>query len=89
MALSTIASKQANGMKNTMLKTKQLLDYLATHPAATMQFHASNMVLNIHSDASCLSEANAHSRACGHFFKVERGIFHHMCNFAFCGCIRR
>jgi hypothetical protein len=33
-----------------------------------VQFHASDMVLNIHSDASYLSEANAHSRACGHFF---------------------
>jgi hypothetical protein len=26
------------------------------------------MILNIHSDASYLSEANAHSRACGHLF---------------------
>jgi hypothetical protein len=68
VALSTIASKQANNMENNMLKTKQLLDYLATHPAATVQFHASNMVLNIHSDASYLSAANTHSHACGHFF---------------------
>jgi hypothetical protein len=51
-----------------MAKTKQLLDYLATHPNATVHFHASDMILNIHSDASYLSEANAHSRACGHFF---------------------
>jgi hypothetical protein len=68
MACSTISSKQANGTENTMLKTKQLLNYLATHPAATVRFHASDMVLNIHSDASYLSEANAHSRACRHFF---------------------
>jgi hypothetical protein len=67
MALSTIASEQANGMENTMLQTKQLLDYLATRPAATMQIYASDMVLNMYSDASYLSEANAHSRACGHF----------------------
>jgi hypothetical protein len=26
------------------------------------------MILNIHSDASYLLEANAHSHACGHFF---------------------
>jgi hypothetical protein len=26
------------------------------------------MILNIHSNASYLSEANAHSRACSHFF---------------------
>ena len=68
MALSTIASEQAHGTENTMRKTKQLLDYLATHSEATVRFHASDMVLNIHSDASYLSEANAHSRACGHFF---------------------
>ena len=68
MALSMIASEQAHGMKITMRKTKQLLDYLATHLEATIRFHVSDMVLNIHSDASYLSEANAHSRACRHFF---------------------
>ncbi len=51
-----------------MTKTKQLVDYLATHPDATVWFHASDMVLNIHSDALYLSEANAHSQACRHFF---------------------
>ena len=40
----------------------------ATHSEATVQFHTSDMVLNIHSDASFLSEANAYSRACRHFF---------------------
>ena len=68
MALSTIASEQAKGTESTMAKTKQLLDYLATNPDATIRFHASDMILNIHSDASYLSAANAHSRACGHFF---------------------
>ena len=68
MAFSTIASEQAHGMENTMRKTKQLLDYLATHSEATVCFHGSDMVLNIHLDASYLSEANARSRACGHFF---------------------
>jgi hypothetical protein len=32
MALSTIDSKQAKGTENTMLKTKELLGYLVTHP---------------------------------------------------------
>jgi hypothetical protein len=67
MALSTITSKQAKGTQQTMAKTKQSLDYLATHPNATVRFHASDMILNIHLDASYLSEANAHSRACGNF----------------------
>ena len=61
MALSAIASKQSKGTQHTMMKTKQLMDYLATHPDATVRFHASNMILNIHSDASYLSKANAHS----------------------------
>ncbi len=51
-----------------MKKCKHLLNYLATHPNATVQFHASNMILNVNSDASYLSKANTHSRACGHFF---------------------
>jgi hypothetical protein len=55
-------------MEHKMTKTKQLLDYLATHPDATVRFHASDMILNTHSDASYRSEANAHSQACGHFF---------------------
>ena len=67
MALSTIASEQAKGTESTMEKTKQLLDYLATNPDATIRFHASNIILNIHPGASYLSAANAHSRACGHF----------------------
>jgi hypothetical protein len=58
MALSTIASKQAKGTENTMTKTKQLLDYLATHPNATVPFHASDIILNIHLDASYLLAAN-------------------------------
>jgi hypothetical protein len=51
-----------------MAKAKQLLDYLATHPDATIRFQASDMIMNVHSDASYLTKSNAHSRACGHFF---------------------
>jgi hypothetical protein len=68
MTLSTIASKKSKGTEHTMTKTKQLLDYLATNPDAMVRFHASNMIYNIHLDDSYLLEANAHSRACGHFF---------------------
>jgi hypothetical protein len=68
MALSTTASKQVHGTKNTIKKPKQLLDYLATHSDAPVQFHVSDRILNIHSNALYLSKANAHSQACGHFF---------------------
>jgi hypothetical protein len=33
-----------------------------------MWFHASNMIMNVHLDALYLLEADACSRACGHFF---------------------
>jgi hypothetical protein len=36
MALSSIAIEQSKGMTNTMEKAKQLLDYLATYPDATI-----------------------------------------------------
>ena len=55
MALSTIASEQTNGTKRTLEKAYQVLDYLATNPNAVVRFCASDMVLNIHSDASYLS----------------------------------
>ena len=68
MALSTIASEQARATQTTIKNVKQLLDYLAWHPDATIRFHASDMILNIHSDASYLSAKGAKSRASGHFF---------------------
>jgi hypothetical protein len=68
MALSSIAIEQSKqGTTNTMEKAKQLLDYLATYTDATIRFRASDMIMNVHSDASYLSESDARSRACGHF----------------------
>ncbi len=67
MVLSTIASKQTTGTEQMIEKALQILDYLATHPNATLKFRASDMVMNIHSDASYLAEPKARSRACGHF----------------------
>jgi hypothetical protein len=42
-----------------------MLDYLATHPEATIRYHASDVILHIHSDASYLSVSNARSRLGG------------------------
>jgi hypothetical protein len=52
MALSSIMVDQTKGTPNTMEKAKQLLDYLAKNPDATIQFHALDMIMNVHSDAS-------------------------------------
>jgi hypothetical protein len=68
MALSTIAVNQTKATKRTMERCTQLLDYLAHNADAKVRFHASDMILNIHSDASYLSEAKARSTACRHFF---------------------
>ena len=46
----------------------QMLDYLTTNPDATLRYYASDMILNIHSDTSYLSEQNGRSRASGHYF---------------------
>jgi hypothetical protein len=67
-ALSTIASQQAKATKKTIKSTEQLLDYLATNMNAKICYRASDMILNIHSDASYLSEARAMSRAAGYYF---------------------
>lgn len=68
MALSSIASEQAKPTDKTKHASAQLLDYLSTHPDATIRYYASDMILNIHSDASYLSEPKARSRVCGHYF---------------------
>ena len=43
-------------------------DYMATNPDAKIRYYASDMVLNVHSDASYLTAPGARSRAGGHFF---------------------
>eukprot|EP00804_Cyclotella_cryptica_P012930 CCRYP_002289-RA/>CCRYP_002289-RA protein AED:0.24 eAED:0.24 QI:0/0/0/1/0.5/0.33/3/0/1110 len=68
LSLSAIASEQAHPTQLTHTNCQQLLDYCALHPHAVVRFKASDMVLNIHSDASYLSESNARSRIAGHFF---------------------
>ncbi len=68
MALSAIAVEQMKVMAKTMGRCIQLLDYLASNSEAKVRCYASDMVMNIHSDASYLSETKARSRACGHFF---------------------
>jgi hypothetical protein len=66
--ISAIASQSATPTKDTLARTKQLLDYLATQDEAIITYNASDMVLAVHSDASYLSEPKARSRAGGHFF---------------------
>jgi hypothetical protein len=68
MPLNDIATEQTKATAKTQAATNQMLDYLATHPDATIRYHASYMVLHIHSNASYLSVSNARSRLGGPFF---------------------
>jgi hypothetical protein len=68
MGLSLIAVEQTKATEQTMGQCIDLLNYLVSNQDAKVNFHASDMVMNIHSDASYLSETKARSRACGHFF---------------------
>ena len=44
------------------------MDYLVSLPHAQVKFYASKMILNVHSDASYLSEPRAKSRVAGVYF---------------------
>ncbi|KAK1740971.1 hypothetical protein QTG54_008223 [Skeletonema marinoi] len=66
--ISAIASQAANPTTDTLQQANQLLDYIATQEDAIITYSASDMVLNVHSDAGYLNETKARSRAGGHFF---------------------
>jgi hypothetical protein len=66
--LNDISTEQTKAIEKTQAATNQLLYYLATHPDATIRYHASYMILHIHSDASYLSVSNARSRLGGLLF---------------------
>jgi hypothetical protein len=68
MPLNDIATEQTKVTEKTQAVTNKLLDYLVTHPDATIRYHTSDMILHIHSDASYLSVSNARRRLGGLFF---------------------
>jgi hypothetical protein len=68
MALSNIAPQQATPTENTRKQVKQFLDYMWTHPNAKIHYRTSNMILNVHFDASYLSAPCTRSHASVYFF---------------------
>jgi hypothetical protein len=68
MPINDIATEQTKANEKTQAAMNQMLDYLATHPDAASRYHASDMILHIHSDASYLSVSNARSRLGDFFF---------------------
>jgi hypothetical protein len=68
MPLNDIATEQTTATENTKTAAGQLLDYLTTYPDAKIRFHASYMILHIHSDAPYLSVTNARRHLGGLFY---------------------
>jgi hypothetical protein len=68
MALSDIATQQSAPNENTKKQFDQYFDYMWTHPDATIQYRASDMILNVHSNALYLSAPHARSCASGYCF---------------------
>ena len=53
-SLSAIASRQTKVTEYAMTACHQLLDYIATHPDASIWYHASDMILAFDTDVSYL-----------------------------------
>jgi hypothetical protein len=68
MPINVLASRQSKATEVTADKVIKLLNYCNTHPETKIRYHASAMILHIHSDASYLSENEAKSRAGGVFY---------------------
>jgi hypothetical protein len=66
--LNTLSRQQSKPTTTTAKHTEHLLDYLASHPDAVIRYYASDMILQIHSDASYNNEPDARSTAGGHYF---------------------
>jgi hypothetical protein len=68
VTLRALASQQTKGTEQTMDDAIKFLNYCTTHPNATIRYKALDMILQVHSDASYLSESKACSRAGGLFY---------------------
>jgi hypothetical protein len=68
MPINVLASEQSKATSVTADKVIKLFNYCNTHPETKIRYHASDMILHIHSDASYLSEKEAKSIAGGFFY---------------------
>jgi hypothetical protein len=70
--LSAITAQQSNGTQAVANACNQLLNYIATHPNAGLQYHTCDMILTVHTGASYPSIAGGISRAAGHFYLTNQ-----------------
>jgi hypothetical protein len=66
--INVLASKQSKATAVTAEKVVKLLNYCNTRPETKISYHASDMIIYIHSDASYLSKREAKSRSGGLFY---------------------
>ena len=59
---------QSKPTRAVLQAAERLLQYAASHPAASITYYASDMRLIVHSDASYLSESASRSRVGGFFY---------------------
>ena len=67
-SLNNLATQTHSGTPKTVQANTHFLDYISTNPNATKLYHASDIILNIHSDAAYLVVSEARSQAGGFFF---------------------
>jgi hypothetical protein len=68
MPINVLVCEQSNATEVTADKVIKLLNYCNTHPETKIRYHASDMILHIHSDASYLPEKESKIRAGGFFY---------------------
>ena len=66
--LNELSAEQAIPTENTMKKIHHLLQYAATFPDSILRFHASDMIMNVDSDAAYLVMPKARSRIAGYYY---------------------
>lgn len=68
VAFNSLVVQQNKATHVTAKQIAHFLNYCATHPNACIEYHHSNMILHIHSDASYLSEPGARNKVGGYSF---------------------
>ena len=66
-ALNETASEQSQTTEKKQTKTQQLMDYVSTDPKAYIRYYASDMILNIDSDAAYLIVPKLRSRMADYY----------------------
>ena len=66
--LSELSSAQATATEATKRACQQFLDYCASHPGGSIHYHASDMILKLHSDSFYLNAVGARSCQGGHLY---------------------